>query len=243
MRIIQSKSVVDQVDEILLERIREGTYPAGSRMPSESELSDELGVSRATVRTVLAKLATNGLIIRKQGNGTYINARVREVSAHSGNLWDLVELIESNGYKPSIQPLSIERKRATEKEAAVLAVEPGDELLSMCRLFLANGRPAILANNVTPLSLLREPIESIDGSLHIRDILQQYCHQRIGFAITDIRSGVISADTLRLLGGESGRTILELQVAFYTRDNLPLALGVNYFDDSFLRLSLVQAWN
>src|SRR5512141_333928 len=98
MRIIQSKSVVDQVDEVLLERIREGTYPAGSRMPSESELSDELGVSRATVRTVLAKLAINGLIIRKQGDGTYINARVREVNAHSGNLWDLVELIESNGY-------------------------------------------------------------------------------------------------------------------------------------------------
>lgn len=243
MRIIQSKSVVDQVDEVLLERIREGTYPAGSRMPSESELSDELGVSRATVRTVLAKLAINGLIIRKQGDGTYINARVREVNAHSGNLWDLVELIESNGYKPTIQSLSIERRRATEKEAEILAVEPGDELLSMCRLFLANGRPAILANNVSPLSLLREPIESIDGSLHIRDILQQYCRQRIGFAITDIRSGMISSETQRILGGEAGRTILELQVAFYAKDNLPLALGVNYFDDSFLRLSLVQAWS
>jgi GntR family transcriptional regulator len=243
MHILQSKTVVDQVDEILLERIRDGTYPAGSRMPSESELSDELGVSRATVRTVLAKLAINGLIIRKQGDGTYVNARVREVNAHSGNLWDLVEIIASNGYKPSIQSLVIEKRPATEKEAIVLAVAPGDDLLLMRRLFLADGRPAIVANNVTPLALLREPIESIDGTLHIREILHKYCRQKIGFAITDIRSTVIGKETHNLLKGDPTRTILELQVAFYARDNMPLALGVNYFDDSFLCLRLVQAWN
>jgi len=243
MPIIQSKTVVDQVDEILLERIREGMYPAGSRMPSESELSEELGVSRATVRTVLAKLAINGLIIRKQGDGTYVNSRVREVNAHSGNLWDLVQLIESNGYKPSIQSLAIERRPASEKEAVVLAVEQGEDLLFMRRLFLADGKPVIVANNVTPYALLRESMERIDGTLHIRDILQEYCHQKIGFAITDIRSARIDKETCALLGGTPGRTILELQVAFYAKDNLPLALGVNYFDDTFLRLSLVQAWN
>jgi len=243
MRIIQSKSVANQVDEILLERIRDGTYPAGSRMPSESDLSEELGVSRATVRTVLAKLAVNGLIIRKQGDGTYVNARVREVSAHSGNLWDLVELIASNGFKPSIQSLAIEKRPATEKEAIVLALEPGDDLLFMRRLFLADGKPVILANNVTPFYLLREPMQRIDGTLHIRDILQLYCRQKIGFAITDIRSAVIEQETYDLLGGQKDRTILELQVAFYAKDNLPLALGVNYFDDSILKLSLVQAWN
>jgi DNA-binding GntR family transcriptional regulator len=243
MQIIQPKAIVEQVDEILLERIREGMYPAGSRMPSESELSEELGVSRATIRTVLAKLAINGLIIRKQGDGTYVNARVKEVNAHSGNLWDLVQLIESNGYKPSIQSLAIEKRPATEKEAVVLAIEPGDPLLLMRRLFLADGKPVILANNVSPLSLFREPIEAVDGALHIRDILGKYCHQKIGFAITDIRSAVIGKETHDLLGGDPNRTILELLVAFYARDNQPLALGVNYFDDSFLRLSLVQAWN
>jgi len=243
MQLIQSKSVVKQVDEILLERIREGAYPAGTRMPSESELSEELGVSRATVRTVLAKLAATGLILRKQGNGTYVNARIREVSAHSGNLWDLVQLIESNGYKPSIQSIAIEKKPATEKEASVLAIEPGDDLLFMRRLFFADGKPVVVANNVTPLFLLREPMESIDGTLHIREILQLYCRQKIGFAITDIRSAVIGRETYELLGGRAGRTILELQVTFYTKDNLPLAFGMNYFDDSILRLSLVQAWN
>jgi GntR family transcriptional regulator len=243
MDIIQSKSIANQVDEILLKRVREGIYSAGSRMPSESELSDELGVSRATVRTALAKLSANGLIIRKQGDGTYVNLRVQEIIAHAGNLWDFAQLIENNGYKSSIRSVSIEQRSATEKEALSLALETGGELLSLRRMFMADGHPVILANNVIPVSLLREPVESIDGELHIREIFQKYCHQKIAFAITDIRSTLIPPETLEFLGGEMGRAILHLQVAFYGKNNLPLALGVNYFDDSILRLSLVQAWS
>jgi len=243
MNLIQTRSVSNQVDEILLERIRDGTYSPGSRIPSESELSDELGVSRATVRTALAKLAANGMILRKQGNGTFVNARIKEASAHFGNLWDLVQLIEGNGYKSSIQLISIERKPATEKEALVLAIEPGDDLIHFRRAFYADQRAVILADNAIPASLLREPLEKVDGGLHIRDIFNNYFHQKIAFAITDIHSKIIDAGAHSYLGGEAGRAILQLDVTFYGMINLPLAYGINDFDDSVLRLSLVQTWS
>jgi GntR family transcriptional regulator len=230
MGIIQTKSITDQVEEILRERIRNATYLPGNRIPSESEFSEELGVSRATVRSVLAKLAVNGLIIRKQGNGTYVNARIREVSTHAGNLWDLVRLIENNGFSPSIRLLSITQKTATEKEAHVLALELGEPLVLLKRLFLADDRPVILANNVVPLSYFRVPVEQVEGQLHFR-------------VITDIHSALVADEIKPILGNGSARTILELQMAFYNRDNEPLALGLNYFDDSALRLSLVQAWS
>ena len=243
MRVLQSKSIADQVDEILLERIRSGVYLPGSRIPSESELSDELGVSRATVRTVLAKLAANGFIIRKQGDGTYVNEHVHRASAHFGNLWDLTELIEGNGYNPSIRLISMTQRPATEKESLILAVEEGEELICLRRLFCADQQAVILADNAIPISLLREPIENIDGGLHIREIFDQYFHQKIAFVLTDIRSVVLGADVREFLGGEAGRPILQLQTTFYEKNNLPLALGVNIFDDSFLHLSLAQAWN
>jgi DNA-binding GntR family transcriptional regulator len=243
MRILQSKSIANQVDEILLERIRDGVYLPGSRIPSESELSDELGVSRATVRTALAKLAANGFILRKQGNGTYVNEHVNETSAHFGNLWDLAELISGNGYNPSIRFLSIDRRPATEKEALVLALEEGEELICLQRLFYADQQPVILADNVIPYSLLRAPIENIDGKLHIREIFEQYFHQKISFVLTDIRSTLMAADAQEFLSGKAGRAILQLQTIFYGKNNMPLALGVNVFDDSFLHLSLAQAWS
>ena len=243
MRIIQPKSVADQVEELLRERIRDATYSPGSRIPSETELSDEFGVSRATIRTVLAKLAVNGLILRKQGDGTYVNARVGELNAHLGNLWDFLYLIESNGFTPTIKVLSIGRRAATEKEAVSLAIEPGEELLEMVRLFCADGKPVILANNVVPASFVREPVDLVDGQLSIREILQKYCREEIAFAITDIRSKIVGEEIRAILGDELDQAILELQLSFYSKDNLPLALGVNYFNDAILRLCLVQAWN
>jgi len=243
MRVLQSRSIAEQVDEILLERIRSGVYLPGSRIPSESELSDELGVSRATVRSVLAKLAANGFIIRKQGDGTYVNEHVHRASAHFGNLWDLTELIAGNGYNPSIRLISMTKRPATEKEALVLALETGEELICLQRLFYADQQAVILADNAIPVSLLREPIENIDGGLHIRDIFDQYFHQKIAFVLTNIRSIVLGAEVQEFLGGEAGRPILQLQTTFYEKNNLPLALGVNVFDDSFLHLSLAQAWS
>jgi GntR family transcriptional regulator len=243
MRVIQSKSIADQVEEILRERIRDVTYSPGSRIPSESELSEEFGVSRATVRTVLAKLSVNGLILRRQGDGTYVNSRVGEASAHLGNLWDFVHLIESNGFAPSIKPLSVGLRMASEKEAVSLSIESGEELLSMVRLFYADDKPVILANNVVPASFLREPIDVLDGHLPIRKILRKYCREEIAFAITDIRSKIVGEDIRAVLGDELDSAILELQLSFFNKENLPLALGINYFNDAILRLCLVQAWN
>lgn len=243
LRVVQPKSLADQVEEILRSRIRDHSYPAGSRIPSESELSAEFGVSRATVRTVLAKLAVNGLILRKHGDGTYVNSRVHETSATFENHWDFVTLIENNGYKPAIKPLSIGLREAEEKEAAALALEPRGALLSMSRLFYADDQAVIMANNVIPASFLPKPMGQIDGRLPIREILRRYCGQEIAFAITDIRSAAADTGLKSIMGERLGDTILELQMAFYSRDNLPLALGVNYFNDAVLRLCQVQAWS
>ena len=242
MRLIQVKTLADQVEDLLRGRIREAVYAPGQRMPSESELSEELGVSRATVRTVLAKLAVNGLILRKQGDGTYVNARVEKISAHLGNVWDFICLIESNGYTPSIQFISKKIRPATEQEAELLSVEPGERLLSLRRLFLADEKPVILTHNLFPLSFLHVPLDDIDGSLHIRDILQGYFGQEIAFVITDIHATLAGEEVGALLGASRDKTMLALDVSFYSKDNVLLSLGTNYFDDSVLSLSLVQAW-
>jgi len=243
MRLIQVRSIADQVEDLLRERIRGGEYAPGSRIPSESDLSNELGVSRATVRTVLAKLAVNGLIIRKQGDGTYVNARVQQISASLGNVWDFVCLIESNGFAPSIKFLSSETRPANSQEAQTLAIEPGDRLLSLKRLFYADDIPVIYADNVFPISLLQVPVESVDGNLHIREILQTCFKQEIAFVITNVHTARVEKEVMNMMSDRPDTLMLGLDVSFYGKDSTPLAVGANYFDDNVLQLSLVQAWN
>ncbi|MEU6365998.1 FadR/GntR family transcriptional regulator [Streptomyces sp. NPDC046931] len=64
----------EQVIAGLRNQITSGEWPVGSRIPTESELVDQLGVARNTVREAVRALAHNGLLDIRQGSGTYVAA-------------------------------------------------------------------------------------------------------------------------------------------------------------------------
>ncbi|TLQ46742.1 FadR/GntR family transcriptional regulator [Streptomyces marianii] len=64
----------DQVITELRNQITSGEWPVGSRIPTEPELVELLGVARNTVREAVRALAHNGLLDIRQGSGTYVVA-------------------------------------------------------------------------------------------------------------------------------------------------------------------------
>lgn len=71
----QSAPLYEQVRQRVLAQIADGTYAAGDRLPSEAALGAELGVHRLTVRRALEELAREGVVIARQGSGTYVVER------------------------------------------------------------------------------------------------------------------------------------------------------------------------
>ncbi|MBM9487157.1 FadR family transcriptional regulator [Pseudomonas sp. ICBG1301] len=68
------RSLVDQALEQLRLRISQGVWAVGERLPTEPELSAELGISRNTVREAMRVLAFSGLIDIRQGDGSYLRS-------------------------------------------------------------------------------------------------------------------------------------------------------------------------
>jgi DNA-binding FadR family transcriptional regulator len=66
--------LIDQVVETLRARIESGTWPVGSRIPTETELTELTGTGRNTVREAVQALVHAGLLERRQGSGTYVLA-------------------------------------------------------------------------------------------------------------------------------------------------------------------------
>ncbi|MFF8602895.1 FadR/GntR family transcriptional regulator [Streptomyces sp. NPDC015232] len=64
----------DQVIAQLRNQITSGEWPVGTRIPTEPELVEQLGVARNTVREAVRALAHNGLLDIRQGSGTYVVA-------------------------------------------------------------------------------------------------------------------------------------------------------------------------
>ncbi|ROM72320.1 GntR family transcriptional regulator [Pseudomonas brassicacearum] len=70
------RSLVDQALDQLRQRISDGVWVVGQRLPTEPELVVELGISRNTVREAMRVLAFSGLIEIRQGDGSYVRATV-----------------------------------------------------------------------------------------------------------------------------------------------------------------------
>jgi DNA-binding GntR family transcriptional regulator len=242
MSITRPVPIAVQVNQILRERIRQGTYPPGGKIPSESELSSEFDVSRATIRNVLTRLESEGLILRKQGDGTYVNKRIGDVNTHLGGLLEFGRLIESSGYQPSIEALSVMKKPATAGEARMLAIEPGDQVLELKRLFHADSKPVILATNIISISLIDLSAGRPNSQLPIQEFIQHYCHRKIAYAISDIQATRANGEIVDILGKKRGAPLLKIEITLYDRDNHPLAAGHSFYNESALRLRLVQAW-
>ena len=66
--------LADRVIAALRAEITSGSWPVGSRIPTEPELVEHLGVARNTVREAVRALAHNGLLDIRQGSGTYVVA-------------------------------------------------------------------------------------------------------------------------------------------------------------------------
>ncbi|SUB17708.1 Uncharacterized HTH-type transcriptional regulator yurK [Pantoea agglomerans] len=64
--------IYQRVKQAIVSQIREGLWKANQRVPSESELVNELGVSRMTINRALRELTSEGFLVRMQGVGTFV---------------------------------------------------------------------------------------------------------------------------------------------------------------------------
>lgn len=241
MSIQRPKTITAQVIEILGQRLRDGVYPPHSRIPSESELAEDLQVSRTTVRNALAKFAADGLLIRKQGDGTYVSSQASRIDQRYGGQWDFARVIEGNGFKPSIQMLDRQQRVATESEVELLKIQAGQPVWLVDRLFYADDFPAIHVTNVLPTAYFHDKHATPDGNLHIHDLLDSVCGQIVAYATTDIQA-VKWAELPRVFKqGRNERPMLKLTEVFYNRDNQALALGISFYDDARLQLQLIRS--
>jgi len=68
----QGNTLVMQTSRTLRERILDGSYPVGAKLPSEAKLTLELGVSRTVVREAVAALRADGLVNPRRGAGVFV---------------------------------------------------------------------------------------------------------------------------------------------------------------------------
>lgn len=108
----------------------------GTAIPSERQLSVDLGVSRLTLRAALDDLAREGYLVRRRGSGTYVR---QPKIAQELTMTSFSEDMRRRGMTPGSRTLSLTRQLAGARLGRFLHVSPGEEIVVVKRLRLADG--------------------------------------------------------------------------------------------------------
>ncbi len=185
-----AKPLYKQLEDQLKEEIDTGKRKAGSRLPTENELSTTYNVSRVTVRKALAGLSELGYLDRKSGKGTFV-AEKRIQRNISKGVTGFSEMCRTMGAVPGAKTIKIAIEDPTEKDMELMHITPDKKILVL------------------------ERIRYADEKLY--DVLQNH---NIIFDHSDKTLDIVfaSAQESKILGISKGYPLLRIESTIYNTD-------------------------
>ena len=199
-----------QVAQHLEHLIESGELPMGTRLDNETDLADQLGLSRPTMRRAIEYLVGRGLLVRKRGIGTQV---VHAKVSRDVELTSLFDDLAKTGRDPSTTVVSFRTEPAPETLAATIGIPAGTPVYVFERLRYADAEPLALMRNHVPEHLLRLTQADLEAKglynlLRANGISPRIAKQAIGARAATVTEA-------RALGETRGAPLLTVERSAY----------------------------
>ncbi len=232
-----NKPLYVRIQEYIAELILSGKLAPEAKIQSEREFSEELGVSRMTVRKALTELVSEGLLERRHGSGTYVSKP--RVTYESTELINHIQAMEQRNIASASQLLEFDEMVASRRLAEQLDVEIGDPLYRVVILRFANRVPVILERGFFPCSRCPNLEEWDLEKTSLFDLLVNVYGAdlaRVSQTVEAIAANETIAQQLRV---SEGFPLLRLNRTIYNATNSkPIEYSQDYFRCDYARIHM-----
>jgi GntR family transcriptional regulator len=214
-----------QIKALLTKSLQGGEWKPGESIPSETELAARFRVSQGTVRKAIDELATENLLVRRQGRGTFVATH-----AEAGSQYRFLRLAPDEGPSGGMQRrfLDCRRMRAPAEIARALALGPGEAAVQVRRLLLAgpsaDPHPVVLDDIWLPATLFEgltaERLSRYRGPMYA--LFETEFGVRMIRAEEKIRAHAAGAEEAAVLGLEPGAPLLLVDRLSFTYGDRPV---------------------
>lgn len=170
----------------ILKYIKSENLLAGDRLPTEKELSEQLDISRLTLREALTALKNEGIVYAVQGRGTFVACDYNHISDTLNINYGVTEMIEMAGYKPGVQSFEKKLIKADEQIAQQLNVQPGSDVLMCSRIRTADGTPVVYSEDYITPQLTPQFLGVIDENISLYRFFEEECGLTLGTSMTEL---------------------------------------------------------
>jgi GntR family transcriptional regulator len=216
----------------LLARLTAGMFKPGSRLPGERALAESLGVSRATLRIGLNRLADEDWLVPSSKRGWYVRASV--VGEPPNTLQSFTEMALARGMTPRSHVLEKTVRAITFDEAKSLQTPADAQAVELVRVRYLDDVP--ICHDRTVLVLARakgiDAADMEDRSLY--EFLSSVSGVQIARSLYSVRSDLMGTTLAPILGVEATDPALIAEELTYDRGGLPiLRATLTYRADSY----------
>jgi GntR family transcriptional regulator len=217
-----AQPLYQQLQRALRGAIENGIIGPDDALPPERDLAETLGVSRITVRKAIDELVEDGLLIRKQGSGTFVSNRVEKNFA---KLTSFSEDMRARGREPRSVWMNRAEGTVTPEESLTLRSSPGTPVFRFHRIRYADDAPMAIEYATVIASCLTS-LDEVESSLY--EALERTGNRPVR-ALQRLRAVLLTAEQAKLLKAREGEAGLLVARVGYLKDGRAVEYSQSYY--------------
>ena len=221
-----------------------------NKLPREEVMAEMIGVSRITIRQAFNDLASEGIIFRRQGKGTFVNVDSLNIKVKFNPCMEFTQMIENSGYTPSVRLLNIQKIDRDEAICQQLQRESGEQLVVAEKMFLADDTVCAFCRDYFSLSLIGGEEAFREFSKYENSIFQ-YIYNLSGEKIewdkveidTILTTEIEGLDQYADMNQLGCKPFLYLKGINYSSSDRPLIHANEYINTAIIKFNMIRQKN
>ncbi|HEY60318.1 MAG TPA: GntR family transcriptional regulator [Anaerolineae bacterium] len=219
-----------QLQEILRDKIENGVWKSGERLPTEKELCKQFDVSRITVRNALRQLRMEGLINCMPGKGTTVSqSKVREfvLTSVSGSYSGLDPKSKNCDFSTKVLESTIIKSPA--KARIILKLKTGEKVTKLVRVRYTKEEPLFWSTAYVPYKICPNFINNDFETRSFFEILEHEYGISPDYTVRTIETVLATNRDTNYLGVVPGTPINIMESVCFLKDGAPFEFSRSYY--------------
>jgi GntR family transcriptional regulator len=234
----QRQLLSEEVRQQLAEELANGTYAPNEKLPSEPEFAKRYGISRPTLREILAGLERDGLIRRVHGVGTFVTPKRTRVHSILDLDIGVTEAVTAARANLNVEVVESQIGPVRAWISTALELPKDTEAFRIERIIRVDGVPATHGFDVIPLSLIEAAgSPSYEGG-SVYQFLESRCGVHLVGGVADISPVAASARMAKMLDCPRNSPLLRLEQTERSAEGLPVLLSQEHYAPGVFSLTV-----
>ncbi|MCG3210935.1 MAG: HTH-type transcriptional repressor YvoA [Anaerolineae bacterium] len=215
-----------QLEVFLRQGIESGLFPPHETLPTEHEIQEYFDLSRTPIRQALAKLSSDGLVVRRRSRGTIVLPRLFEENLRT--LAPFTEEVKRKGHTPGAKLIEFVVQQADNEDISLLNLKEGAEVYHIHRVRFIDREPVGDIISHIPVALLPNlaPTDFSEQGPNqsIYNVLEKIHGIKLVRATETFKAVNLSPETAKLLNIPTGSAVLMRSRVTFDPANRAVAL-------------------